>query len=308
MAAKQFGGRYSPDAAAPRTGGARPDGSRFGNRRAGRISIRARLMFLFPIPLFFAALGSIGRGDAVEMLAELGGFAGLTGGAWLLNEGLRAEAAFDARRIARPPAFPRKIFAAVLTGLSVAVVGAASIGQPLLGALVFGAVATGAQIAAFGLDPLRGKGLAGNDSFESERVARAIDRGEALVAEIITASQRIGDRILEGRVERICGQARDVFRTVEEDPRDLPRARKFLTVYLTGLRDATAKFADIYARNRDQEARETYEALLGDLETSFTAHRTDLLRDDRSSLDVEIEVLRERLHQDGLTPSELPGG
>ena len=53
------------------------------------------------------------------MLAELGGFAALALSAWLLNEGLRAEAAFAARAVARPPALPRKLVAAVLTGAAV---------------------------------------------------------------------------------------------------------------------------------------------------------------------------------------------
>ena len=49
----------------------------FRNRRARRVSLRARLMFLLPLPLLFAGLGAIGRGSAAEMLGELGGFAGL---------------------------------------------------------------------------------------------------------------------------------------------------------------------------------------------------------------------------------------
>jgi hypothetical protein len=296
---QRFGGKYSPGAASPaaaREAGPQPGLLR--NRRARKVSIRARLMFLFPVPLLFAALGSIGRGNPAEMAAEVGGFAGLFVSAWLLNEGLKAEAAFDARRVARPPSIPRKIFAAALTGVSVALAGFASLGQPLFGALVFGLVASGAQIVAFGLDPMRAKAIDGIDGFDSDRVARAIDRAEALVREIAGAANRIGDRQLEARVERICDQARGLFRSVEEDPRDLPRARKFLTVYLTGLRDATVKFADLHARTRDTESRANYDALLLDLEKSFTAHRTDLLRDDRSDLDVEIEVLRERLQQD----------
>ena len=60
------------------------------------------------------------------------------------------------------------------------------------------------------------------------------------------------------------------------------------------------KFADVWSRSRDARARAGYEALLGDLEKSFAAQRTHLLADDRSDLDVEIEVLRERLQQDGL--------
>ena len=92
----------------------------------------------------------------------------------------------------------------------------------------------------------------------------------------------------------------EVFRAIEQDPRDLARARPFLSVYLLGLRDATVKFADLWSRGRDPQARAQYEALLGDLETSFATHRTELLDDSRSDLDIEIEVLRERLQQDGL--------
>jgi 5-bromo-4-chloroindolyl phosphate hydrolysis protein len=299
MAAQRYGGQYSPDPSAPGTPGT-PPVAPFRNRRARKISLRARAMFLLPLPLLFAGLGAIGRGSAGEMLGELGAFAGLMLSAWLLNEGLRAEEAYAARSVARPPTIPRKLFAAVLTGASIFLAGSMSLGQGLFGALAFGLVAGGAHVLAFGLDPMRKKGLEGQDAFTTERVARAIDQAEGLVREIAGAASRFGDRRLEGRVDRLCDQAREVFRVIEEDPRDLSRARPFLSVYLLGLRDATVKFADIWDRSRDQQARTEYEALLGDLETSFTTHRTDLLEDSRSDLDVEIEVLRERLQQDGL--------
>jgi hypothetical protein len=147
---------------------------------------------------------------------------------------------------------------------------------------------------------MKKKGIAGIDDFSTERVARAIDDAEALVRQTVDAARRIGDRMLEGRIERLCDQAREVFRVVEKDPRDLNRARTFLSVYLLGLRDATVKFADLWSRSRDARARTGYEDLLGDLEKSFTTQRTHLLEDNRSDLDIEIEVLRERLQQDGL--------
>jgi len=301
--AERYGGRFSPGGSSAEPGKAgqkaAPPAS-FRSGRARRVSLRARLMFLLPAPLLFAGLGAVGRGNAAEMVGELGGFAGLMLSAWLLNEGLRAEEAYAARTVARPPALPRKIVAAVLTGVSVAAAGLLGGGQQPAGALVFGVVAAAAQLLAFGLDPMRRKGMAGVDAFSNERVARAIDQAEALVRETAEAAKRIGDRRLEGRVDRICDQAREVFRAVEQDPSDLNRARTFLSVYLRGLRDATVKFADLWSRSRDSEARRQYEALLGDLETSFGTHRTALLADNRSDLDIEIEVLRERLQQDGL--------
>ncbi len=306
MAAERFGGPYSPDPR-PEPGAGQADGGdgapplpRFRNRRATRVNILARLTFFAPLPLLLAGLGEIGQGDAMGMLGELGGFALLILAAWLLSEGLKAEDAYDARKVARPPAFPRKIVAGVVAGIGVALACSLGAGLPIPAGIVFGAVATAAHLLGFGLDPMRKKGLEGVDEFQSDRVARAIEGAEALVAGLLDASQRIGDRGLEARVERLAAQAREVFRVVEDDPRDLPRARKFLTVYLMGARDATAKFADLYSRNRDTGARTEYEALLGDLETSFSQHRKELLLDDRSDLDVEIEVLRERLNREGL--------
>ena len=300
--AERFGGKYSPGPAPGAAKDPAPPPAPFRNRRASQVSLRARLMYLLPLPLLGAGLGAIRRGGAVEMLVELGGFAALMLGAWLLNEGLRAEAAYDARAVARPPAIPRKLFAAVLTGVAVFGVGLVSLGQGVIGALIFGAVAGLAQVAAFGLDPMKKKGMEGADAIATERVARAIDEAEALVRDTTGAAARIGDRRVAGRIERLCDQAREVFRTVEQDPRDLGRARAFLSVYLLGLRDATVKFADLYGRRRDPVALEKYESLLGDLEASFTSQRTHLLEDNRSDLEVEIEVLRERLQQDGLTP------
>ena len=149
---------------------------------------------------------------------------------------------------------------------------------------------------------MKAKGLDDASDFDRDRVANAIDKAETLVGQLMDQARGIGDREREGRVERLATAARAVFRAVEEDPRDLPRARKFMGVYLTGARDATAKFADIYSRSRDLQARTDFVALLDDLESSFNAHRESLLIEDRTDLDIEIEVLRDRLKHEGVRP------
>ena len=113
-------------------------------------------------------------------------------------------------------------------------------------------------------------------------------------------AKRSGDRRMISRVEQFESTAKDLFRTVEEDPRDLTAARKFLSVYLMGARDATIKFADVYSRTHDTQARDDYEALLDDLELNFSARTRKMLLDDRSDLTVEIDVLRDRLQREGV--------
>jgi hypothetical protein len=138
------------------------------------------------------------------------------------------------------------------------------------------------HLMAFGLDPMKDKGLEGVDSFQTDRVARAVDEAERHLAAMKEAIGRTGDRVLIGRVDRFQATARAMFRQVEQDPRDLTAARRYLGVYLLGARDATVKFADLYARTRDQKARADYESLLDDLEKEFAARTERLLLDDRT--------------------------
>jgi hypothetical protein len=297
--AQRYGGAHSPKTDDSPTRDGAP-ANRFRGRKTYQSDIRVKLLFIAPLPLLFSAIGELRAGDAFGMAAELLALAALLFAAYLLRDGIKAQAAFEARTIARPPKIPRKLFAAELTGVGVMLATFFGWNLGLIPALVFGTLASAAHIISFGLDPMRKKGMEGVNAFDAERVAKAVDKAEALVRETLSAAKRIGDRRLEGRVESLASAARDMFRAVEDDPRDLSSARKFLSVYLRGARDATLKFADLYAKTKDAKARGDYEALLGDLETSFTQQRKTMLLENRSDLDVEIEVLRDRLKQEGL--------
>jgi hypothetical protein len=240
---------------------------------------------------------------AVSLTVAFLGALWLTLGAWLLRAGLRAEAAFNARKVARRPALPRKILAAVCAGIGAALaVVAHQEGGLLIAPVLYGLITTGLYLAAFGIDPMRSKGMDGIDTFQQDRVARVVDEAEKHLASMRETIARAGDRQATARLEDFVQTARDLIRTVEEDPRDLTAARKYLGVYLQGARDATAKFADIYARTRDAQARTDYLALLDDLEKNFAARNRKSLLEDRSDLTIEIDVLRERLSREGVRP------
>jgi hypothetical protein len=133
-------------------------------------------------------------------------------------------------------------------------------------------------------------------------VARAVDEAEAHIAAMRAALAPLRDRRLTERVERFEATASAMFREVESDPRDLVAARRYLGVYLVGARDATTKFADYWSRSRDQGARRDWEALMDDLETNFAARTERLAIGNRQGLDIEIEVLRDRLEREGVRP------
>lgn len=285
---QRFGGRYSPDAQSS-TPMAAPKPHPVG----------ARVNLLFVVPFVFA-IGAFFK-DPTGLALNLVAFGALMLAAWLTREGVIAQAAYDARKVARRPAIPRKIFASVLTGVGL---GLASLPSGLLAALLLGGLGTVLHFGAFGADPLRDKGMEGIDTHATDRAARAVEEAETYLKDMSDAIKRSGDRTLARRIEQFSTNIRQFFRVVENDPRRLNSARRYLGIYLIGARDATVKFADLFARNRDTEARAEYEALLDDLESRFALRREALLADDRTELDIEIEVLRERLEREGLRASD----
>ncbi|NHQ73801.1 hypothetical protein HAT86_04875 [Roseovarius gahaiensis] len=293
--AQRYGGKHSPDGA-PAGANAAPNTGPYRGAKRTKAGGRVNLLFLAPLPLIWKAFTS----DPVMMALYLAALGLLILAAWLTREGILAQEAYEARKVARRPALPRKIVGSLATGAGLFVAGLAGFG--LIEAGIFAILGAVIHSFAFGLDPLSDKGVDGVDMFQTDRVARAVDEAEQHLTAMSEAIKRAGDRQIEARVEQFKTTARELFRTVEEDPRDLTAARKYLSVYLLGARDATVKFADIYGRNRDSQAKADYVALLDDLSGNFAARTEKLLRDDRSDLDIEIGVLRDRLQREGIRP------
>lgn len=284
--ADRFGGKFSPQggdglgkATVPVLVDAKPRGG-----------WRASVLFLSAFLFLFPAFGDGPR----DMLLGLVAGGSLILSAWVSREGLRAEAAYDARKVARRPAFPRKLAGAILTGAALAIGGVIA-DQGLVYLALYALVGAVLHLGTFGLDPMSDKGMEGIDTSQVNRVAQAVEEGEKHLAAMKDAILRARDRALERRVDQFAATARGLFRTIEGDPGDLTAGRKYLSVYLMGARDATVKFADHYAQTRDATSRADYEALLGDLETTFAQKTTAFLSNSRTDLDVEIGVLRDRL-------------
>ncbi|MEM9845609.1 MAG: 5-bromo-4-chloroindolyl phosphate hydrolysis family protein [Pseudomonadota bacterium] len=296
--AQRFGGKYSPEAT-------RQDG-RDGTSQAPargvyrgamrtRAGGRVNLLFIAPLPLIWAAFTTGPTGLLLNLLA----LGMLLLAAWLTREGILAQEAYEARRVARAPGAPRKLLGSVLTGLGLGLAGFAADGD-LFAPVIYAVVGSVLHVMAFGLDPMRDKGMEGIDKMQTDRVARVVDQAEDYLNDMRDAIKRAGDREAEDRVAQFQLSVRDLLRTVEEDPRDLTSARRFMGVYLMGARDATVKYADIADRAPNAEARADYLDLLRDLEENFAAKTRKLLADSNTDLDIEISVLRDRLEREGI--------
>jgi hypothetical protein len=291
--AKRFGGRFSPDA--PQNGNLNPlSDAPIRHRLAGR----PKYVTMAAVPFLFSAFFQ----DPAGMAANLAAFGVIASAMWMTREGLAAEAAYEVRRVARRPAIPRKLFGGVLAGLGLGL-GVAEPGS-LAGAGVVGVTGLALHWLAFGSDPMRDKGMDGVEGFQVERAQKMIEEAEDHLAQMRDAIRQLGDRWLDGRINRFAATVEDLFDRVRSNPGDLSAVRRYLGVYLMGARDASVKFADLYRQTQDPAVRSSYETFLDDLEKDFSAKSRRLLEGDRTDLDIEISVLRDRLAREGVRASE----
>jgi hypothetical protein len=298
MTARRYGGAYSPDGAGQPAGGPRSGGF-WATRRIRSTSLRALGLYVFPTPLLFGALRAVFTADAVGAAACLGVYAVLLLGAGLTRAGVTAAREYDARAVAAPPAFPRKLFGAALTGLGVAAAAFVGGASPLNAAL-FGGLALALHVTAFGVDPMRSKGLDGLTGEALDLAVTKIETARRLIAEMTDAAARFEDRALTEKVARLAAEAERVVSQLERDPASLGRARRFLAVYLVGARDAAVQYARSWEESRDPATAQRFATLVDDLAAQFARHRDALAEGDRAALEVEIDVLRDRLKLEGV--------
>lgn len=263
-------------------------------------STKGLLLFLLPLPVLFAAIGALGRGS-LSALFDNGVCYGLfLGGALLLRRGLRTEAEYSRRQVARAP-WPLKTFGSVVIALATALTAWTSAHHPPLMAVVFGLLALLGCYLSYGFDPRGAKRFADQDGVDStERVLEALNQAENSIAAIEHATRDIRNAEFNTRLRRIVGQARQILIMLEEDPRDLRRARKFLNVYLDGAKQVTEGYAKTHGRITAPELEDNFRNVLTTIEQVFAEQQQKLLETDVTDLDVQIEVLNTQLKREGV--------
>jgi hypothetical protein len=248
-------------------------------------SPRGMLLYILPLPLIPALCVSLVRGDFTQVVGQLGALGGCWTAAAIARRGLRAEAVYHHRRIARMPV-PRKSAAALLLGASVFVGAWLAVGHEWPLAALLGAGSTTGFVLAYGPD--------------RDEVLRTLEEAESRIQRIEADSRRIPAGELSQRLERIAASARSVVDLLEEDPRDLRRARRFLNTYLSGAQQVTERYVHARPRRATPEIDDRFRSVLGTIEGVFDEQRRHLLEDEVLDLDVQIEVLSRQLEREAV--------
>lgn len=263
-------------------------------------SLKGILMFLLPMPVLAAALVALGRGHLDDLIGNAAGYGLFLAGALLLKRGLLSEAEYDRRRVARTP-WPLKTLGEITIAVATSVTAWLGAGHHPVIAVAFGLTALLGCYLNYGFDPRSAKRFADRDGIDTtDRVLAALTQAERSITAIEQATRNIGNIELNSRLRRIATLARRILTLLEEDPRDLRRARKFLNVYLDGAQQVTEGYAKMHGRVAAPELEENFRRVLVTIEEVFTEQQQKLLESDADDLDVQIEVLAAQLKREGV--------
>lgn len=118
---------------------------------------------------------------------------------------------------------------------------------------------------------------------------------EARLRRIETHASALGDPPLARRIRAMTKAARETLDALAADPGDIERAKAFLVVTLPSAEAAMDKYAGLGVR--DAALSERFGALMDEVAEAAKAQKARLGRDDLLALEVEMEVLADRLRR-----------
>ena len=258
------------------------------------------LLIALGLPLLVAGLSDLIGGDLWQALGAGGAFALLVLAALLTKRAAKA-AEQVAQRLKASTGLQLERLTALLCVAGAAFLAAwFAAGHGLIVAVAFGAVTALGYALAYGLGEARKPGPTLAPGIDLAEVTRILEEATAKTVALETAAKALRPRDLAESLTRITAWLRQILTTIEEDPGDLRRARRFFVVYLDGITEVTAKYQAALSKGAAGALEANYRALLTDLEKAAAEQHANLLKNDTLDLDVQIEVLSKRLKGEGV--------
>lgn len=265
----------------------------------------ALILYLLPVPLLVKAVYELmwqGRFGGFALSLAL--FALFIFGADISRRGIARAMDFKHRKIARAGGAPLKVVGGAVIAGATFLTSWLAAAQSLPAAIAIGAGALLGFVLTYGLDARGEKGVDANSGVSVQEVQEALAEARGRIGAIEEAAKKLTGSTayeLRRKIRDVVTAASKVLQLIEEDPRDLRRARKFLHVYLDGAKTVTENYASTSAKAPSPDLEARFNAVLDDMKKTCDEQYAKLLENDTLDLDAQIEVLKLRLTKEGLS-------
>lgn len=262
---------------------------------------RGFLLYLLPMPMLFLALWRMLAGNGVSALGFGLCFALCMAAATMVRRGLGIELEAKRRKIVRrSSAVPYKTIGAGVLGVAVFTGALLGAKITMFSSILLGVASAIGSVFTYGTDPSRNAPDMPAVGVTSEEVLEILNEADQKILAIEAARDRIHNVEMKDRLKNIVKGVREITDIVEDDPRDLRRARKFLRTYLDGAQRVTEGYADTHKYGDNGELEDNFRNVLNTIETVIEEQKGKLLENNLTELDVQIEVLQMQLEREGV--------
>ena len=265
-----------------------------------KYKLKGLMLFIIPFPVFIAAITDLLHNDFSGTIINAAAFAGFMISASIARLGIKNEGKYYERSIARAPSTPYKTVAALLLSITTGLTAWWSVHYGLLNSILIGLAVFIGFYLYYGLDPRKDKSGNIRLGVTTDEVIKALEDAEVRIDAIEAARKHINNIDFNAQIKRITDKAREIIKTIEEDPKDLDRSRKFLKVYLDGAKKVTEGYANAKDIEQETELKNNFSNVLDTIEKTFDKQKDELKKNNHFDLDVQIEVLKTQLKQENI--------
>lgn len=216
----------------------------------------------------------------------------------MISMGQRIQDDYDAAPVAQRPRLPRKLLGSVLIGLMVTIL-AGHLFDALLLPLLIGLMGTALSVLAFGMDPLKDKGVVDCATARRMETDALIETAETRLTDIADSVAALGDAEMVRRTEAVRLMALRFLRVSAGRPAAFARVRTLTEKLIVILSAEVARLTASKGASEASFARRRYLAKLEVIAESFEARLTrpdSAPRDD--AFDKEADRLLHRMPQE----------
>ena len=251
-------------------------------------------LYVFLAPIFLATFLALLAQDISGFIKNITAFGLFLATAKINSIALEKEYEYHSKVLTKAPKIPLKSLSAILLGISTFYTSWFAGSDSIAVGIFLGVIATVGYFLYYGFDPRDDK-LENIGDISAEFVLRTLAEARAKLASIETDMSMITDKNLNTKLHIALQKAYEVLITIEKDPKDLRVARKFIIVYIDGIKKVTKSYTDMTENEITFETKEKLSNLLTDVDERFGKEIVRLKKNNQFDLDVHIDVLQEQI-------------
>jgi len=221
------------------------------------------------------------------------GFLMLLGSTWLISKGAQQKTTYHNTAITKAPNIHYLLMGALALGVTTSFLSFFN-DKGFLVSLFVGTLATVGSLLYYGNDPKRDK-TSTIQGISTDLVIDTINEANTKIDSIETGIKKINDPKLSASLNNATVKARQIVKTIEKDPKDIRVSRKFLIIYVDGVKNIVESYNQMDSKDINEETRQKLYTLFQEVDTRFEKELQRLKNNNQFDLDVHIDTLKEQI-------------